>query len=157
MDKKILIIKGIGEGSTALSAFDHALCTAGIENFNLVELSSVIPKNSVIEIKEKFDLSYDVGQIQPVVLSHTASNEKGKEISAGLGWALADEGGVFIEISGCFGENECIGKIESSLKDMIARRSWKWDGKINKCTSTTIVKEKFSSVLVCAVYTFSKL
>ena len=152
-----MIVKGIGEGSTSLSAFDEALSNAGVGNFNLLELSSVIPKNVLIEIKDKFDLSHDIGQIQPIVISHTESNEKGKEISAGLGWALAEEGGIFIEISGCFGERQCIDKIDSSLKEMIARRSWKWNGKINKYIATSIVKESFSSVIVCAVYTFSKL
>jgi len=157
LDKKIVIVKGIGEGSTSLSAFDAALSNAGIGDFNLLELSSVIPKQTLIEIKNKFDLDYEVGQIQPVVLSHTESDETGKEISAGLGWTIAEEGGVFIEISGCFGEKSCVEKIESSLKDMIARRSWKWDGKINKYIATTTVGKKFSSVTVCAVYTFSKL
>lgn len=157
MEKKIVIVKGIGEGSTSLSAFDDALTNAGVGDFNLLELSSVIPKEAVIEIKNKFDLDHAIGQIQPVVLSHTESDETGKEISAGLGWTTAEEGGVFIEISGCFGEKSCIEKIESSLKDMIARRSWKWNGKINKHVATTTVGKKFSCVTVCAVYTFSKL
>ena len=157
MAKTIIIVKGIGEGSTSLSAFDDALNNAGIGNFNLLELSSVIPKNVSIEIRNKYDIAHDIGQIQPVVISHTESGEKGKEISAGLGWTIAEEGGVFIEISGCFKESECVNRIESSLKDMIARRSWKWNGNLNKHVSTTTVKDKFSSVVVCAVYTFSKL
>ena len=157
MTKKIIVVKGIGEGSTALSAFDDALHDAGIENFNLVELSSVIPKDSLIEIKDKFNLNHEVGRIQPVVLSHTESDEKGMEISAGLGWALADEGGVFIEISGCFGQDHCESKIESSLNEMVKRRVWNWNKQFNKLIAKTIVKDKFSSVVVCAIYTYSKI
>ncbi|NVM31643.1 MAG: pyruvoyl-dependent arginine decarboxylase [Candidatus Helarchaeota archaeon] len=157
MEKQIIIVKGIGEGSTALSAFDDALHDAGIDNFNLVELSSIVPKNATIEIRDQFDIPYEVGQIQPVVLSHTESNEKGLEISAGLGWVLASEGGVFIEISGCFGEKECLENINLSLDDMVKRRTWNWDKNINTYTASTIVKDSFTSVVVCAVYTFSKI
>ncbi len=157
ISKRIIIVKGIGEGSTALSAFDDALHNLGIGNFNLVELSSIIPKNAIIEIKEKFDLPYKIGQIQPVVISHTESNEKGLEISAGLGWALAIEGGVFIETSGCFGENSCLEKINSTLNDMIKRRTWKWYKETNNYIISTIVKDFFSSVIVCAVYSFVKI
>ncbi|NVM52445.1 MAG: pyruvoyl-dependent arginine decarboxylase [Candidatus Helarchaeota archaeon] len=157
MERKIIIVKGIGQGSTALSAFDDALHNAGIGNFNLLELSSIVPKNATIKIQEKFDIPHEVGQIQPVVLSHTESNEKGLEISAGLGWALASEGGVFVEISGCFGQRSCLEKIRLSLTDMTKRRAWNWDKKLNNYTVKTLVKDSFSSVIVCAIYTFSKI
>ena len=157
MEKKIIIVKGNGQGSTALSAFDDALHNAGIGNVNLLGLSSIIPKGALIEIKDKFELSHEIGQIQPVVISHTESDEKGLEISAGLGWMMAEEGGVFIEISGCFGENQCLEKINSSLDDMVKRRSWNWVGKKNTHVEKTVVKDLFASVVVCAIYTYSKL
>ena len=157
MEKKIIIVRGIGKGSTTLSAFDDALHNAGIGDFNLVELSSVIPKNAIIRIQEKYDLPYDVGHIQPVVLSHNESNEKGIEISAGLGWAIAEEGGVFIEISGCFSGKECLNKISMSLDDMIKRRNWNWKEKNNNYIIKTEVGQEFTSVVVCAIYTYSSL
>ncbi len=157
MEKKIIIVRGTGEGSTSLSAFDDALHNAGIGNFNLIELSSIIPKNAIIELKEKYDKPYEIGHIQPVVLSHTESNEKSLEISAGLGWALASRGGVFIEISGCFSEKKCLQDINTTLNDMMDRRPWNWNRQIHTHTVNTIVKDVFSSVVVCAVYTFAKI
>ena len=157
MEKKIIIVRGTGEGSTALSAFDDALHNAGIGNFNLVELSSIIPKNTLVELKENYDIPYEIGQIQPVVISHSESNEKGLEISAGLGWALASEGGVFIEISGCFSESKCLRDIDTTLNDMMKRRTWNWTVKTNNYTVTTTVKDIFSSAVVCAVYTFARI
>ena len=41
----ITVRTGTGSGRTLLSAFDHALLDAGVANFNLVTLSSVIPQN----------------------------------------------------------------------------------------------------------------
>jgi len=155
--QKIIVVGGAGEGSTPLSAFDAALLNVGIGNLNLVMLSSIIPKDTEVLVRERYDLSHEVGQIQPVVLSHTESNETGQEISAGLGWALAKEGGVFIEISGCFKENHCRNKIQSSLQDMVQRRNWQWTEKNNHYTVKTIVKDSYSSVIVCALYPFFKI
>ncbi len=45
---RIDIVWGESEGKTLLSAFDRALLNAGIHNFNLIPLNSVIPPQSVI-------------------------------------------------------------------------------------------------------------
>ena len=46
---KITITTGTGEGPTPLAAFDTALLNAGVANYNLIYLSSIIPPNSVIK------------------------------------------------------------------------------------------------------------
>ncbi|MCJ7816384.1 MAG: pyruvoyl-dependent arginine decarboxylase [Candidatus Aenigmarchaeota archaeon] len=51
---EIKVTHGTGEGPTALAAFDKALYDAGIGNYNLIKLSSVIPGNSKVII-EKID------------------------------------------------------------------------------------------------------
>lgn len=45
----IVVTAGVAECPTALSAFDAALMDAGIANYNLIYLSSVIPGGSVIK------------------------------------------------------------------------------------------------------------
>jgi arginine decarboxylase len=157
LNQQIIVISGVGEGFTALSAFDDALHKMGIGNLNLIELSSVIPKKTSILIQERYNLPHKIGQMQPVVISHTETDEKDLEISAGLGWALGEEGGVFIEISGCFTEQQCLDKISNSLNEMRSRRSWNWEARIDQHTVSTTVKKNYSSVIVCAVYPFYKL
>ena len=49
---KIKVTYGTGEGLTKLAAFDRALFNAGIANYNLIKLSSVIPKNSEVLIEK---------------------------------------------------------------------------------------------------------
>ena len=53
--KKIRISKGVGSGPTPLSAFDAALYTTGIGNYNLIHLSSVIPPNHEPVIEQVTD------------------------------------------------------------------------------------------------------
>ena len=50
----IKIVKGIGEGPTEIAAFDKAPFKAGIHDFNLIKLSSVVPKNSKINKIKKW-------------------------------------------------------------------------------------------------------
>jgi arginine decarboxylase len=44
----ITVRSAVGRGPTALAAFDDALSAAGVSNFNLIRLSSVIPPGSVV-------------------------------------------------------------------------------------------------------------
>ena len=49
---KLYLAKAIGRGSTELAAFDAALVGAGVANFNLIRLSSVIPPDGeVVEVE----------------------------------------------------------------------------------------------------------
>ena len=47
----IKVVCGVGSGKTALSAFDSALKDAGVYNYNLITLSSIIPPDSIISKK----------------------------------------------------------------------------------------------------------
>ena len=46
---RIKITSAVGSGPTTLAAFDAALQKAGIENYNLIPLSSVIPTGAALE------------------------------------------------------------------------------------------------------------
>lgn len=90
------LVKGTGEGITPLNAFDRALLDAGIGNFNLVRVSSIIPPgarfSSLPEIPE--------GALLPAVYSYVTSNIPGEIISASVGGGISDEGiGLLYEFS----------------------------------------------------------
>lgn len=44
----IILTSGVGRGTTKLNALDNALLNAGIGNFNLFKVSSIIPPNAKI-------------------------------------------------------------------------------------------------------------
>lgn len=148
----IEIVYGTGEGPTTLSAFDSALADGGIHNYNLVELSSVIPKDTEIINTGKHEEKWNVGDLVAVVLSENTSSIKGNTIAAGIGWATAEEGGVFFEITG-----ENISEVEEEIKKGITkakqkRNTWSWD---NNGIKTEIVEhtvEENGSAMVSAIY-----
>lgn len=45
---QIQISEGVGNGPTELAAFDQALVNAGVANYNLIYLSSVLPPGSEV-------------------------------------------------------------------------------------------------------------
>ena len=45
---KIKIVRGKSEGETLISSFDKALLKAGIHNFNMIYLSSIMTQKAVI-------------------------------------------------------------------------------------------------------------
>lgn len=112
---RIDIVWGESEGKTLLSAFDRALVNAGIHNFNLIPLSSVIPPKSVIHETGTYTSSDRVGEILYVVISSLSSYKSNALISAGLGWVLTKEGELLIESKGEFSREECEEEIRVKL------------------------------------------
>lgn len=146
---KIDIVWGRSEGKTLLSAFDKALVKAGIHNFNLIPLSSIIPKNSIVEEVGKAHLSNEIGDILHVVIASFSSKKPNAIISAGLGWVQTEQGGLFIESKGEFSQEECESEIRVGLSEMLDARGW--NGQIKKKVISHRVEE-IANVTVAAVY-----
>lgn len=92
----IRIVWGTGRGPTALSAYDAALAEAGVHDYNLVRLSSVIPGGPAIE---EVGTAPDLGPAGEAlhVVEASARGDAGHQ-SAVLAWARSPDGpGVFYE------------------------------------------------------------
>ena len=156
----ITIVSSVGHGSTLLSAFDKALINAGIHNYNLILLSSVIPPHSMIKKADKFEAdTKHFGDRLYVVKAETRSDKKGSFLGSGIGWYQLDDGrGFFVEHEGTKNSKVEINdwlrnQINSSLKDLVVNRGLPFDEKkINMELSTAVVTSKPICVLVAAVY-----
>lgn len=123
--RAIQVATGAGAGPTELAAFDAALRDAGIANFNLIYLSSVIPPGSDVEI------SVDGGVRVPgtwgdrlyLVAAEERLSEPGAEAWAGIGWVQSehDGRGLFVEHHGR-SEASVRSDIERSLVSLSAGR-----------------------------------
>lgn len=96
----IHMASGAGEGPTELAAFDAALMDAGVANYNLLCLSSVIPPNSRIVHAKHRPLPDDYGRRLYVVMSQMRQSESGQPAHAGIGWIqqAGDGPGLFVEL-----------------------------------------------------------
>lgn len=116
---------GTGTGPTTLAAFDGALRDAGIANFNLIRLSSVVPPGT--------DVVPMTGPVSPIkgewgdrlycVYAEMRVDTPGAEAWAGIGWVQNEETGkgVFVEHEG-HSEDEVRDDIEASLGALVKGR-----------------------------------
>jgi arginine decarboxylase len=149
----IQIVWGTGQGTTPLSSFDLALAEAGINNFNLIPLTSVIPGGAVIEKTHEYINRQNrrPGDIVYVVMARKIMQGPSR-ISAGLAWRQSEEGGIFLEEEGETRE-EVAEKLASGLKEMVAARNWTW----NSPADSKVIEGEFDEygcVVVIAVYDF---
>jgi arginine decarboxylase len=96
----IAIARGLGQGPTLLASFDTALLDAGVANYNLICLSSVIPPGSRI-VRERWRTpGHEYGRRLYVVLSQMRESRSGHAAHAGVGWVRDEhEGhGLFVEL-----------------------------------------------------------
>lgn len=142
----ITIRTGAGTARTSLAAFDAALLDAGAANFNLVTLSSVIPPKSRVR-QVDVPLGGNHGDRLYCVLSSASTEQPGRTVWAGLGWAVDETttGGLFVEHHGDT-RDEVAGLITASLEDMSINRGGGYDDVRMAVTSATCVDDP-----VCAL------
>lgn len=97
---RIVMARGVGRGPTELAAFDAALRDAGVANYNLLCLSSVIPPGSRIERTRWVTPAEHWGHRLYVVLSQARTSRPGETVFAGIGWVQEEAGGhgLFVEL-----------------------------------------------------------
>ncbi|MFQ6051474.1 MAG: pyruvoyl-dependent arginine decarboxylase [Candidatus Hydrothermarchaeota archaeon] len=123
LPKKATLVSGSAEGATKLNALDNALIDAGIGDFNLIKVSSILPKGTVIVDLPKIE----AGTLVPCVLAKRISDTRGQKISASIVVALSENGmGVIAENSGAgISKGESYEKALEAARNMLMRRGLK--------------------------------
>ena len=157
---KIIIASGFGQGRTKLSAFDAALKGSGIQNYNLVYLSSIIPVGTKIVKRSKYIArKSEYGHRLYIVRADIRSDRVGHYISAGLGWYQNDDGsGVFVEHEEEGETKEGVRlniehQILDSLRDLRSFRGLPFhESKVGMQISTGPVTGQASCAITVAIY-----
>ena len=125
---RIFVASGIGTGPTKLSAFDAALNHAGVANYNLVRLSSIIPPQTTIAQHNKPLPSGSMpgkwGDRLYVVMAEKRVDTPNAEAWAGIGWVQDKKTGkgLFVEHEG-ESERAVRRDITQSLEALMATRN----------------------------------
>jgi arginine decarboxylase len=100
---RIRLSRGQGEGPTRLAAFDAALVAAGLANFNLIPLSSLVPVGASVDVVAPSEQPQGRhGDLLYCVYAASYATTPGAEAWAGMAWALRSDGsgaGLFVEHS----------------------------------------------------------
>ena len=86
--KRVFFTKGVGMHKEELQSFEHALRDAGIEKFNLVQVSSIFPPACKKTSKAQGVKALSPGQIVFCVMSKLSSNEPRRLMAASVGCAI---------------------------------------------------------------------
>lgn len=117
------LAEGSSEGLTPLTAFDNALRAAGIDNLNLIRVSSIMPKGA--RFGDKPDLP--VGTLVPTVYTQIVSNVPGEVISSVIGAGVGSEGGVLMEYHHRGRADDAEEVVHKMVEEGFSSRGWKLD------------------------------
>ncbi len=119
---KYLLCAGKGRASTLLTSFDAALLDAGVGNYNLIKVSSILPEG----FKEVNRVELPEGSLLPIAYGAVSDFEDGKRITAAIAVGIPDRGvGVIMEYSGSLPEGEAREKVESMAREALELRGVK--------------------------------
>lgn len=106
--REMFFTKGVGVHRERLASFEIALRDAGIAQFNLVPISSIIPPGCKVISREEGLSKLKPGQIIFVVLARNETNEPNRLIAASIGMAkpLDDESYGYLSEHHSFGQTE---------------------------------------------------
>ena len=158
----IRVVWGTASGPTELAAYDAALGEAGVGDYNLVTLSSVIPAGPILEVVgEAPDLGPPGEELRVVQSKAVASpagsdGDRGETVAAGIGWARSEEGpGIFYEVAGADAER-VRAEIETGLDAGKAQRDWSFVDEevvVGEATAgTTGADDAYAAAVVQATY-----
>ena len=176
--KQVFLTNGVGSHKEELHSFELALRDAGIEKFNLVQVSSILPPGCRVISRAQGLKKLNPGAITFCVMSRCASNEPRRLLAASIGCAIPADRAMYGYIS----ENHAFGQTERQAGDyaedlaaaMLAStlgidfnldESWdekkelfKISGKIvgtRNITQSSIVRNQgYTTVLAAAVFVF---
>ena len=111
--KRLFLTRGMGKHKERLTSFEIALRAAGIEDFNLVRVSSIIPPHCKIVSRKKGLSELRSGEIVYCVLSDLASCEPNRLLAASIGVAIPANR----SLHGYISEHHAFGQTESAAGD----------------------------------------
>lgn len=148
----VRVVWGTGRGPTELASYDVALAAAGVHNYNLVPVSSVIPADATVEaVGDAPDLG-PAGERLTVVEARATVAGPGRA-SAGLAWSTSAEGpGLFYEAGGETGAEDVRGRVLEGLSTGQELRDWTFDEAQHEVVTAPAEPGMYTSAVVLAVF-----
>lgn len=128
MKKYYKISTGIGRAKYRITSFDHALCGAGVGNYNLVRLSSILPLKS----EKKDIIGLPLGSLLPIAYAVQTGTKTDGTISAAIAIGypkIYDDAHccVIMEYEGECSAAEAKRIVENMVRDGFEKRGWDLD------------------------------
>jgi arginine decarboxylase len=110
---KAFLTRGVGRHKEKLASFEAALRQAGIAQFNLVTVSSILPPHCKLVPRAEGLKSLSPGEIVHVVMSRSDSNEPHRQMAASVGVAVPTDRTMY----GYLSEHHSYGETDEQAGD----------------------------------------
>ena len=149
----IRVVWGSASAPTKMSSYDAALAQAGIENYNLVSVSSIIPAGVDVEAVGTAPDLGPAGERLTVVEARATTAEDGS-VSAGLGWmeSVDDGPGLFYEVSDGIDSEDVESRVLEGLEAGAELRDWNFDEPQVQVEHTDAEPGTYTTAVVLAAY-----
>ena len=152
----IRIVWGTGEGPTEMASYDAALADAGVENYNLVSVSSIVPAGAEIDPVGTAPELGPAGNRLTVVEGRATvapTSAADPTVSAGLGWVRSeDDPGLFYEAAGRASPDDISRRVVDGLEAGQELRNWAFGEPEYQIVSADADPDAYVTVVVLATY-----
>ena len=147
----IRVVWGTGRGPTETAAYDAALASANVHNYNLVSVSSIVPADGTVTRVETAPDLGPAGNRLTVVQAESTIAGPGVTAAA-LAWTEGDGPGLFYESAGPSDPASVEKRVREGIEAGRALRDWPVDGVKTQTASTEAESGEYASAVVLAVY-----
>ncbi|THE63806.1 pyruvoyl-dependent arginine decarboxylase [Salinadaptatus halalkaliphilus] len=149
----IRVVWGSASAPTSMASYDAALAAAGVENYNLVSVSSVIPADVDVEAVGTAPDLGPAGERLTVVEARATTADPGR-VSAALAWSQSVDGGpgLFYETSGEMGREAVERRVREGLESGQQLREWPFGDPRVAVESCQADAGTYTTAVVLAVY-----
>jgi len=148
---RIRVVWGSGTGPTAMASYDAALADAGVHNYNLVAVSSMMPPGATVDpVGTAGDLG-EVGGKLTVVEARATASEPG-HVSAGLAWTHSPDGGLFYEAAGRTEKRDVEERVRRGVRAGVELRSWSFDDPESRVETARVDPGTHTTAVVLAAF-----
>ncbi|MFP9191812.1 pyruvoyl-dependent arginine decarboxylase [Natrialbaceae archaeon A-CW1-1] len=150
----IRVVWGSATAPTKMASYDAALADAGVENYNLVTVSSVIPADADVDPVGTAPNLGSIGNRLTVVEARATTASVGSA-SAALAWVQSDHGrgpGLFYETAGEEDSESVEARVLEGLDAGQDLRDWAFDDPEVRVETVSGTVEGYATAVVLAVY-----
>jgi len=153
--KECCMSKGKGSSVNGLPSFDKALLDAGVGNYNLVRLSSILPAEHVWVQPQDITSHIQEGSLLPTAYSTITSDIEGDVIVSTIGVGLPVDHshvGVIMEYSTKnVTEQEALDTLHDMIKEAFEIRGWELDNIVSTSISDKVEKGGVKHTTFCCI------
>ena len=151
----IHVADGVGRGPTETAAYDAALADAGVGDFNLVTVSSVVPADATVKDAGTAPDLGPAGDRLTVVQARASATpgdaHETDRVTAGLAWATGPGPGLFYEADGA--DRDAVR--DTVLEGLAAGRDlrdWTFDAEGTRLATAGTDEGAYTAAVVVAAY-----